>query len=251
MTFIISGAPESIEGEEEFVVNIVINDAPKERTYYLQAVFTATEGRPSYFGYTENHNREWFKYGEDHKEFFRMETSSEGTWSGKLKTKPDISSSSFKGAGQYEFKAGRYTEKGSRNWSDNPIMLTINYEPPAPSPAPTLTPKPTSTPKPIVTPKPTAKPTAKKATPKPTKKKPTPTKKTKDLLEEEMASKSGEATIAGETTQSGELISPTATPSSKFKKVLGGIFLSLGGLSVLGAGVFHFLKTKGLKFNFS
>jgi len=111
--------------------------------------------------------------------------------------------------------------------------------------------KSSSTSTPTSTPKPTAKPTAKKATPKPTKKKPTPTKKTKDLLEEEMATESGEATIAGETTQSGELISPTATPSSKFRKVLGGIFLSLGGLSVLGAGVFHFLKTKGLKFNFS
>lgn len=60
---------------------------------------------------------------------------------------------------------------------------------------------------------------------------------------DEPATESVMGTIAGQVTLSGELISPTATPAPKFRKVLGGIFLSLGGLAILGATVF-LLKTR-------
>ena len=68
--------------------------------------------------------------------------------------------------------------------------------------------------------------------------------KNKDLLEEELATESAEATVAGEATKSSELIASAAASPLRLGRILGGGLFSLGGLSVLGAGVFSLIKKK-------
>ena len=99
----------------------------------------------------------------------------------------------------------------------------------------------TATPVPTSAPTATPTPTSKTATPSPDS---SPTTDPDDLLEEELATESSIGTIAGEVTQSGELISPTATPSSRLGKVLGGGLLALGGLGILGSSALPLIKKK-------
>ena len=110
----------------------------------------------------------------------------------------------------------------------NPVMSEVS------SSTPTSTPTPTSVP--TATAKLTA--SAVTATVKPT---PSPTKKIADLGEE-LATESSMATIAGEATESAELISPLATASSNLGRILGGGLFSLSGLAFLAGGAVPLIR---------
>jgi hypothetical protein len=165
-------------GQEEFTVDSKLIDAPSSETYWLQCVFTEI-GKTNYFGYTKNNSGLWYN-GSDHLQYFQINTSPEGTWSGQLKAKVDTENSAYKGIGDYTFKIGRWTKGGNRSWSDNEVTIAINIAPtstPTPTPTstptsgPTDTPVPTSTNTPTSTPPPTQTPTS---TPTPTRS-PSPT----------------------------------------------------------------------------
>jgi len=136
--------------DEEFVTSISLVSAPADTIYYFQIALTKEIGSAArYFGYTQNRIDNWIKYGENHNNFYRINTNALGNWNGTIRGKPDSEDSDFKGSGDYFLKIGRFTEGGSRFWSDN--ELTINITAP-PTPTPENTPDPTNTPVPELEP---------------------------------------------------------------------------------------------------
>lgn len=142
-----------------------------EGSCYLQAAFT----QPSpirYFGFTKNQSGEWYEYISSpdlsymHSTFFSFQPI-DGSWSGQLTLKVNYESSNYKGPGQYNIKAWRYSGK-STNPSGNTDTLSIDIEgPPTPTPTSTPTSTPTPTPTQKITSTPTKAPTS-TTTPKPT-----------------------------------------------------------------------------------
>lgn len=167
MSLTFTGLPPNINQDEEISVQVSLTGAPLNTTYYLRAAFYV-DGTTQYFGYTWN-NSGWNNVPSDYKNFLQINTGSSGEFNGALKTKVDLSSSYFKGTGEYQFKLGRYTEGGSGpSWTDS-SATTITGPTPTPTPIPTAVPSlaPTNTPtsSPSSTPTPSPKPTS---TPKPT-----------------------------------------------------------------------------------
>jgi len=234
MSLTFSGAPSSVEEENSFEVDVSLVDAPTNRTYYLRAAFHE-EGKSQYFGYTFNHEGSWYNSPGEHTKFLEIGTSEEGSWSGKLKAKADLAASAFKGAGNYSFKIGRYTEGGSLSWSNNSTTITINVQP-TPTPVPTDTPtpeSPTSTPTPEP---PTSTPTL-SPTPTPKATKVVGTTLSGEILGEEASPEAfypWQATTEGEEAQE-------ATPSKR--RILPYIFLGLG-LTFLGVAAFWLWYTR-------
>lgn len=151
--------PQNVNRDSEFEANIELIDAPKTSTYFLQIALTHPEN-PAYFGYTQNNKNEWHSYSEAYNTFFQIDTGEEGSWSGKIRGKPDLEDKDFKGAGDYTVKIGRFTSTGkTRYWHENNQILKIDF-----IPTPASTPQPSSTPIPA----PTAKPTATSKPPTPT-----------------------------------------------------------------------------------
>ena len=136
MSLTFSNAPSTIDEETPFEVDVSLIGAPANQTYYLRAVFHK-EGKTQYFGYTFNHEDNWHKSSSEYTKFLKIITDETKSWSGKLKTKADVSDSAFKGTGDYSFKIGRYTENGSLSWHNNSVTITINVQPTS---TPTLTP---------------------------------------------------------------------------------------------------------------
>jgi hypothetical protein len=176
VTITVQNVPTSITQEQEFEVDIELTGAQTNSTNYLRGAFAHENSSTSYFGWTysyrkESSSSEWYEGNPlDAKKFSAIDINAEGKWSGKLKVKPNLQDSAFKGKGNYNFKVGRYTESGNGpDWSNT---MSVFIHAPDPTPTPTVTHTPTPTPTKVPTSTPTLTPTR---TPTPTKV-PTPTK---------------------------------------------------------------------------
>lgn len=204
----VNTTPSTIDQSQEFEVNITLL-CPNCSDSYLRAVFYPSGS--SYFGYTQSNSGSLTNVSggscTSYLKISQSDLTTEGTWSGKLKAKPDTENAYYKGPGEYLFKVGRYTSScGSPLWS---LETTIAIA--GPTPTPTLIPTsiPTNTPVPTNTPIPTNTPTPKLT--------PTPTPK---ITQKSTASVSPKITssvkdVLGESSQ-GE----TQVPDSKEVKIL-------------------------------
>lgn len=162
MEMIFSALPGSVDADNQFGVTVSLTDAPKLKKYYLRAALFES-GKTSYFGYTFNHLDQWHNQPGEYLKYLEIATNDQGSWSGQLKAKADLSSGYFKGGGEYQFKIGRYTEGGSLSWSNNEAALVINYanqsnDSPSPSPNPTTSSSSQTTVSPSPIPTPSASP---------------------------------------------------------------------------------------------
>jgi hypothetical protein len=193
----IDNPPLTIDQLQEFEANINFFCSGCSDSY-LRGVFYPSGS--SYFGYTQDNSGNWSNSpGGSCLTYFKIaktDLTPEGSWSGKLKFKPDINNSYYSGPGEYLFKVGRYTTScGSPSiWSPE-VTIAITGPSPTPTPAPTSTPTPTSSPTSAPTPTRTPTPTLKPSV--------SPTPKT--ILPTD---------VLGESTQSGEIISNNSIQSS-------------------------------------
>lgn len=140
----IANAPSSLDQNSEMEIDItfVCNGCSDS---YLRAVLYSSG--TSYFGFTQSKEGIWTNAsGSKCMEYYKIAQSDlvEGSWSGKLKLKPDTSSAFYAGPGEYFLKVGRYTSScGSPTWSGE---TTITITGPSPTHTPTQTPVPTSSP---------------------------------------------------------------------------------------------------------
>ncbi len=145
-------APGAFDKEQEASIDVKISGAAANTFNYLRAAFYP-DSTTSYFGYTFNHLNDWYNGASpiDPKKFLQIQITAEGTWSGKMKLKSDISSSYFKGNGSYLLKIGRYTANGSSvsDWSSS---IEVSITGMNPTSAPTQMPTSTNTPVPTKTP---------------------------------------------------------------------------------------------------
>ncbi|MFI5265698.1 MAG: hypothetical protein ACHQT7_03055, partial [Candidatus Levyibacteriota bacterium] len=141
-----SNAQGTFQKEQETAIDIRVSGAAANTSNYLRAAFYP-DSTTSYFGYTFNHLNIWYNGASpiDPKQFLQIQISPEGTWSGQMKIKPDISNPFFKGNGAYLLKVGRYTANGTSvtDWSPSTEVSIFGVDPTA---TPTFTPAPTSTP---------------------------------------------------------------------------------------------------------
>ena len=65
VTISISGAPETLNEEEEFSLSVSVtgSSAIANKTYFLEGVFTKKDESASYFGWTQNEDGNWFNHG--------------------------------------------------------------------------------------------------------------------------------------------------------------------------------------------
>jgi hypothetical protein len=153
----IANAPSSLDQNSEMEIDItfVCNGCSDS---YIRGVFYPSG--TSYFGFTQNKEGIWTNAsGSKCMEYYKIAQSDlvEGSWSGKLKLKPDLASSFYIGPGEYFLKVGRYTSScGSPTWSGETTMIIMG---PSPTYTPTQTPIPTSSPIPMPSTSPTQAPT--------------------------------------------------------------------------------------------
>lgn len=167
----VTDVPASVDQTGEISVSVSVSCAGCGDSY-LRGVFFPSGN--SYFGYTQDRIGTWSNApGSGCKTYFAVlqaDLSSEGTWSGILRVKPDRESGNYSGPGEYLFKVGRYTAScnspSSGGWSaESIIAITGPTHTPTPiptqTPAPTAipSPQPTSTPTPTLPPVPTVTPT--------------------------------------------------------------------------------------------
>lgn len=150
-----SNAPGMFQKEQEATIDVKIAGAASYTSNYLRAAFYP-DSTTSYFGYSFNHLNEWYNGSTpiDPKKFLQIQISPEGTWSGQMKIKPDITSAFFKGNGAYLLKVGRYTANGTSvtDWSSSTEVSIFGVDPTS---TPTSTSTPTHTPIPTATKTPT------------------------------------------------------------------------------------------------
>jgi len=241
----IDNFPLTIDQQQEFEIGINFS-CPGCSDSYLRGVFYPSGN--GYFGYTQDNSGNWSNTpGGNCITYFKIakiDLTSEGSWSGKLKFKPDINSSYYSGPGEYLFKVGRYTPScGSPSvWSQE---ATIAITGPTPTPTPTSTPIPTPTPTstPTNTPSPTKTPT------------PVPIHTPTPSLKPSASSIPSEilpTSVLGESTESGEIVSstdalfsnenmlisskPKNTNSNLFQK----IFIWIGSIFLISCAILSF-----------
>ena len=213
ITFTLSN-PQKSDNEVTFNVEItgLISSSCPNTTCYLQAALTPQDVT-HYFGYTKNHNGEWFQYVSSPEtsyiqSTFYAFTPQSGSLSTTLTIRPDESDSNYAGTKNYNIKAWRYTgnSKSYSGSSDNTLSIELNAPTPTPTPTSTPTSAPTSTP--TSTPAPTSTPTK---TPTPSPIPNTPTHKPSATP----TSKLLPTDVLGESTESGLLVSPTEAKLEK------------------------------------
>ncbi|MCL4354680.1 hypothetical protein M1349_04425, partial [Patescibacteria group bacterium] len=161
----VSDTPLSIDQSNDFEVLVSLLCTGCSSDSYLRGVFYSSGS--NYFGYSKNNDGNWSNAtGGGCTSYFKISSSDlskEGTWSGKLRVKPDIENPFYNGSGEYLFKVGRYTPScGSPTWSSEKT-ITITGPTPVPTNSPVSTNAPTNIPtiaptiKPILTIKPTIK----------------------------------------------------------------------------------------------
>ncbi len=205
----ISANKDSLFGDEELTLIASASGFTNGETIYIKGAFYQ-EGSASYFGYTKNGDN-WIKNGDS---TLNQKSIQIGQWDGSIIAKSDFVDSGYKGEGGYKFKIGFYyfTSGGnlsSVNWSDNNLGINLNEPDPTPTSSPAPTPTPTPTSSPTSTPTPTKTPTPAR-TPTPTIIPNTPTSKPSATP----TSKPLPTDVLGESTESGETVSPTDIPSA-------------------------------------
>ena len=228
-TFTFTIPQTDIEEDQEIEATVDLSvQGQGNKAYYLEGAFKK-DGGSNYFGQTWN-DTDWVGYTSSNsdKNLKLITTSPEGSWSGKLKVRLDISSTQFIGSGKYILKINRFTSTGSSPTStDNDITLNVAADPTS-TPTPTNSPTPTDSPTPTKTPTPTKSPTL---TLKPTvKASSTPTKNSSSQNDTTTLP----ASILG--TSSAEL-SPTITPQPE-QSPLTKMFLMGGGAVFILGGIF-------------
>lgn len=123
------GNPTEINFDQEVEIIFSFSNVSSPKTYYLAGVFQKEAGN-SYFGWTLNNN--WYKYGDDFTNFYKADIN-EGSFSAKLKVKPDPDSGGFKGTGEYQLKIFRYCTSQNACGETNQVPLKIRA-PQSPSP---------------------------------------------------------------------------------------------------------------------
>jgi hypothetical protein len=161
----ISDIPLTIDQLQEFELGTTFLCPNCTSDSYLRGVFYPSGS--SYFGFTKDNSGNWNNAaGGNCTTYFKIaqtDFSKEGTWSGTLKVKPDITNPYYNGPGEYLFKVGRYTSScGSPLWSGE-VTIAITGPMSTPTPVPTDTQAPAATSVPTSTPtlKATATPTPK------------------------------------------------------------------------------------------
>jgi hypothetical protein len=143
VTVVSSNIPSSIDQNSEFDADVMLTCKGCDVSY-LRGVFYPNG--TSYSGFTQNKNGEWINVsGSNCTSYYPVllsDFSPDGTWSGKIKVKPDIASSLYNGPGEYLFKIARYSSGCSSTWSQE---STIAISGPTHTPTPTETPVPTNT----------------------------------------------------------------------------------------------------------
>jgi len=138
VTISVSNVPSSLDQSQEVDADVFLScDGCSDS--YLRGVFYPNG--TNYFGFTQNNQGQWIGTSNDKTQYFKVGENDlfEGSWSGKLKVKPDPADSAYSGPGNYVFKVGRYTGGGSATWS-NEVSLAISG--PTATQAPTKTPTP-------------------------------------------------------------------------------------------------------------
>lgn len=141
MMLSVSDVPSQIDQAQDFEATLDFICESCTSDSYIRAVFY--ESGTNYFGYTQNNNGNWVNAsGGNCNEYFKITADDikEGSWSGKIKVKPDGEHTSYNGPGTYRFKIGRYPGSCSgATWSQESNILISG-------PTITLTPAPTSRP---------------------------------------------------------------------------------------------------------
>lgn len=162
------GAPASADQSQELEFDVSLICLSCTGDSYLRGVFYPSG--TSYFGFTQDNSGNWVNAaGGSCTEYYKVAVSDlqDGSWSGKLKVKPDTDNSFYSGPGEYLFKIGRYTGScGSPTWSDE-TTIAITGPTSTPTPAPTAGASPTPTPAARATPTPTKIPTPPSMSPTP------------------------------------------------------------------------------------
>lgn len=235
MSLTLSGSPDNLNYDQEFETSVNLNNAPYNTTYYLRIAFTA-QGKTAYFGYTQKNDGVWHKYEEEFNNFYQITTNEEGSWSGKIKGRPDSQDNDFAGSGIYILKIGRFTASGkSHSWSDN--NLSVNILAPAFTPTPTLASEALSS-TPIVTTSPRSTISLQLS--------PTLTLPNGSPILRQIKSTDNYGgdqgnfdyldkilSTATESAQATASASPTATPSAQLRSMMSKLFLFLGVLSLI------------------
>ncbi len=225
----VSNLPLTIDQAQEFQVDVNFSCVGCGDSY-LRGVFYPSGS--SYFGYTQDVSGNWSNApGGNCTTFFKVsqtDLTPDGTWSGKLKFKPDKDSSFYSGPGEYQFKIGRYTPSCSSPsvWSQE---STISVTGPTPTPTQTSVPISTSTPIPTKTPTPTLIPV--------------------DI-------EASSSAVLGDSTRSAEIIEEELTPIlkkieiPKKSQVLGQnnflqvIITTIGAIFISACGILIFLRRR-------
>lgn len=123
------GAPEVVNYDQELDLSVSLI-CPRCGDSYLRGVFAKSVDSYAYFGFTKNNSGEWIESENDRTKYFKVgkDELHEGSWSGKLKVKPDKRDLT---TGIYIFKIGRYTKdyKSSADWSDSVDLRIIGPQP--------------------------------------------------------------------------------------------------------------------------
>jgi hypothetical protein len=165
-----TGIPSTVDQEQEFEADVMLVCTGCTSDSFIRGVLYPSGS--SYFGYTQTNSGVWVNApGGSCTEYFKIAPSDlkEGSWSGKLKFKPDSANAFYTSQGEYLFKIGRYTAScGTPTWStETTIAITGPTNTPSPTPTstpantPTHTTVPTNTVAPTKSPNPTVSPTVK------------------------------------------------------------------------------------------
>lgn len=207
-------------------VRVSFGSVSGEKQYYLFLSFRKPESGAYNFGFTQNNDGDWIKYGDGFDNFYKIEIK-ESSWSGILKAKPDYEANGFKGEGEYQIRAGRYVSSSNATWTDSQD-LRIFLKAPASTPTPTSEPDEKSEEESAsATPTPTSIPTS------------NPTPKAIKVIG---ATLSGE--VLGEESTPGGIYLLESSPSSeassegrKNNRVLPLVFLGTGLIFFVAAGL--------------
>lgn len=126
-TLNIQNAPATINESDEFSVDVSLACSGCSDSYLRGVLY---DNGTSYFGYTQDNSGNFSNAtGSNCTTFFKISQADlvAGSWSGKIKFKPDPNSSNYKGSGEYSFKVGRYTSSCSSPsvWSNEVVVSII------------------------------------------------------------------------------------------------------------------------------
>ncbi|OGH06418.1 MAG: hypothetical protein A2W22_06455 [Candidatus Levybacteria bacterium RBG_16_35_11] len=230
----ISNISSSIDQLQEFSADVVLYCSSCADSY-LRGVFY--QSGTSYFGYTQDNTGSWSNAaGGNCNAYFKISQDDlkDGSFSGKLRFKPDIESSYYKGPGEYSFKVGRYSPSCSSPVWSSETTIAISGPTPTPTSSQTLAQSPTNTPTPTSKPTPTTKPILTRAL--------SITKIPTSKVTEMVLAQSTKSAI-NKRSQKNEPKQKVLGTSVNFSK----IFISFGLIILISCGILIFLKLRRIE----